>query len=1080
MDKKAQVAVEFLTTYGWVIVCVLILTAVMLYYGVFDPLRFVSRQCNFEPGLPCTTYKLESNPATGGATYIVQLSNDLGYDISLSNGSILLNVENVGKPGKNTYVGNCSPMSPAIIKKGATFTCIINITDRSLIPSIGKNIKLQPVLNYQNCLTAPNYLTTGDCSFASNQTSAGTVITQMEPYSETLYCGDGICSPQIGENPATCPADCSIGSISLSANPATGVIPDGLTTSTITARVFDTTGNPIDGVLVSFSTTLGTLTVLSTISTNGGYAVTQIYSNVIGTAAITANAMGHSNTTTVKFEPLPATFIFNPPSSFCNGTSLDLTATLRDQNGNPMSGYIVTFGKNSSNGRFTQNPVATDISGGNANTTFTGDTTVEQLQLTASVADPNTGQVLFTQTRSVQSQDCSGSGGCPDYVDGDWHITTDVFCWNKTINVTGRIIIDPGASLTLRGATINFSCSGHSLSGPGGLYNSGTFNMIEDTNGQPSALVCNTTFLDCCEGDAYCVSNPFNPASPSSGRETGPGQRCYKCITHCNVGVPNFPLVNNAGSSFTAMNSTIRQAGQVPWLGILGPSIASDNAIVQGMDISNGPGTSCLIVYGSNAQILNNKIHDCVAYGIDVTSSCPSSISCPSSPPKNTYIYGNEIYRVYRDGGNVGIGINIDPYVSYTNIVNNYVHNNPVGIQVADDDCYAPPAFCPYTNHHNTITGNNIRSNVEGIRVWQHNYANLASNNIQYNTYGVNCSNPGDKYYGAIADFSLDQVSDNSVDDCSTCNPITCTAPCDGVLGATHGGTCTSGAPAPTPCPHTYIAGYLKLTTDYKYTSGPGYAACFYITGTSSVLDCDGHALIGDGTANSFGVYSSNYGFYLTTTIKNCTIINFANGISLQDSKNSIIDHNTITTSQVLGGQKTNGIELYKYITSLTPQYNTISANSISGAYTGILDGNSTYDKITSNTVSSAYDAGIFLDGVTQLNLTGNYVSSNTYDGVYIFNSTSLKISSNTVSSSSLGSGIHFEFPNTPQYTNGNTITSNTIQANGNYGVKCVDLSGNPVAFTDPNTFIGNTITGNGPSGDPLANCDSCGGGCPG
>jgi hypothetical protein len=115
--KKAQVAVEFLTTYGWVIVGVIILIAVLLYYGMFDPLRFVSRQCNFEPGLPCTTYKLESSPATGGAVFMVQLSNNLGYDISLPNGSILLTVENVGKPGKQTYAGNCTPTSPYIIKK---------------------------------------------------------------------------------------------------------------------------------------------------------------------------------------------------------------------------------------------------------------------------------------------------------------------------------------------------------------------------------------------------------------------------------------------------------------------------------------------------------------------------------------------------------------------------------------------------------------------------------------------------------------------------------------------------------------------------------------------------------------------------------------------------------------------------------------------------------------------------------------------------------------------------------------------------------------------------------------------------
>ncbi|MEM3555719.1 MAG: hypothetical protein QXF56_03320, partial [Candidatus Micrarchaeia archaeon] len=72
--KKAQTAVEFLTTYGWVLVAVLILLAILIYYGGFNPLGFVPRQCSFEPGLPCNSYKLEVNQTTGTTRVIVQLS----------------------------------------------------------------------------------------------------------------------------------------------------------------------------------------------------------------------------------------------------------------------------------------------------------------------------------------------------------------------------------------------------------------------------------------------------------------------------------------------------------------------------------------------------------------------------------------------------------------------------------------------------------------------------------------------------------------------------------------------------------------------------------------------------------------------------------------------------------------------------------------------------------------------------------------------------------------------------------------------------------------------------------------------
>jgi hypothetical protein len=300
MGKRAQVAVEFLTTYGWVIVGVIILITVLLYYGMFDPLRFIARQCSFEPGLPCTTYKLESTAT--GSLFIVQLSNNLGYDISLPNGSLMLNLENVGKPGKNTYIGNCSPMLPAIIKKGQTFTCIVNITDRNVTPSLGKNIRLQPQLSYKNCLTDPKYLMTANCTNATTYTSSGTTVTPMEPYTPILYCGDGICSPQVGETPAACPADCPPpATIILNAVPSS-VVPDGSTQSQITATVTDTKGNPVPNMSVIFSSMpFGDLSSVSTLTLANGVATVYITSNQAGPTTVMGIASTVYNTTNVSF-----------------------------------------------------------------------------------------------------------------------------------------------------------------------------------------------------------------------------------------------------------------------------------------------------------------------------------------------------------------------------------------------------------------------------------------------------------------------------------------------------------------------------------------------------------------------------------------------------------------------------------------------------------------------------------------------------------------------------------------------------------------------------------------------------------
>ena len=303
--RKAQTAVEFLTTYAWVILGVIIFVVALLYYGIFNPLSLISRQCSFDPGLPCTTYKVELSQSTGYMRVITQLSNNLGYDISLPEDAMLITTDNLGRPGKNIYVGNCSPKLPYVIKPGGLFTCVVNIRDNELTPPVGKNLKLDAQLKYKNCLTDPNYTATGDCSAAANYTSAGTTITAVESYSAaspTLFCGDGTCSASIGENPSTCPPDCPVPtSLFISANPEK-VPPGG--SSTVTAVVSGASG-PMPDVDVTFVATAGTLSSSVNTTNVSGAASVGLTSTSVGiTADVVATVYSLiSNTSSVTFCP---------------------------------------------------------------------------------------------------------------------------------------------------------------------------------------------------------------------------------------------------------------------------------------------------------------------------------------------------------------------------------------------------------------------------------------------------------------------------------------------------------------------------------------------------------------------------------------------------------------------------------------------------------------------------------------------------------------------------------------------------------------------------------------------------------
>lgn len=54
MAKRGQAAMEFLMTYGWAILAVIITIAALAYFGVLNPSLFLPTSCTMFPGIACT------------------------------------------------------------------------------------------------------------------------------------------------------------------------------------------------------------------------------------------------------------------------------------------------------------------------------------------------------------------------------------------------------------------------------------------------------------------------------------------------------------------------------------------------------------------------------------------------------------------------------------------------------------------------------------------------------------------------------------------------------------------------------------------------------------------------------------------------------------------------------------------------------------------------------------------------------------------------------------------------------------------------------------------------------------------
>ena len=77
MFRKAQSALEFLTTYGWAFLVILIMIGALAYFGVLDPSRFLPDKCLFTTGISCDEGFIDS----AGPTINARLVNGLGKNI---------------------------------------------------------------------------------------------------------------------------------------------------------------------------------------------------------------------------------------------------------------------------------------------------------------------------------------------------------------------------------------------------------------------------------------------------------------------------------------------------------------------------------------------------------------------------------------------------------------------------------------------------------------------------------------------------------------------------------------------------------------------------------------------------------------------------------------------------------------------------------------------------------------------------------------------------------------------------------------------------------------------------------------
>jgi len=95
MHKKSQAALEFLTTYAWAFLVIIIMIGALAYFGVLSPSKLLPDRCNFGAEVGCNKDTMVVNNVNDN-TLAMRLENNVGAPITVTSATVTTDVTTAG------------------------------------------------------------------------------------------------------------------------------------------------------------------------------------------------------------------------------------------------------------------------------------------------------------------------------------------------------------------------------------------------------------------------------------------------------------------------------------------------------------------------------------------------------------------------------------------------------------------------------------------------------------------------------------------------------------------------------------------------------------------------------------------------------------------------------------------------------------------------------------------------------------------------------------------------------------------------------------------------------------------------
>jgi len=147
LTLKSQAALEFLTTYGWAFLVILIMIGTLAYFGILSPSRILPDRCTMGPEFTCENFQVTPTQIK------IRLKNNLGESVATLSAS-------VGTSGASSLTCTVNPPPIAAWKTGEvidfTFDTCTNANAAGIVS--GEKGKVNITVDYYTLTGGSAYL----------------------------------------------------------------------------------------------------------------------------------------------------------------------------------------------------------------------------------------------------------------------------------------------------------------------------------------------------------------------------------------------------------------------------------------------------------------------------------------------------------------------------------------------------------------------------------------------------------------------------------------------------------------------------------------------------------------------------------------------------------------------------------------------------------------------------------------------------------------------------------------------------------------------------------------------------------